>query len=68
MPWTNANSSMIGAWDYDPDMKVLHIRFRSTGEVYSFHGVPPDVARGLAEAPSAGKYFKASIEGQYSAI
>ena len=68
MPWTNVNSSMIGAYNYDQEMQVLHVRFKSTGEVYSFQGVPPDKAKGLGEAPSAGKYFLANIEGQYSAI
>jgi lysyl-tRNA synthetase class 2 len=68
MPWTNTNSSMIGAYNYDEDVRVLHIRFRNTGQTYSFQGVPPDVAKQLADAPSIGKFFKSNIEGQFHAI
>ena len=68
MPWKNTNSTMIGAWDYDSEMKVLHVRFRSTGEIYSFQGVPSDVAAGFEAAPSAGRYFNEAIKDRFSAI
>lgn len=59
---------MIAAHDYDADMRALHVRFRNTGEVFSFQGVPAELAKGLDEAESAGKFFNANIKGKFHAI
>lgn len=67
MAWTNANSSMIAAHNYDPDTKVLHIRFRG-GQVYSYADVPPDVAAGMSEADSVGRYYHQAIKDKFSAL
>ena len=67
MPWINANSSMIDQFDYDADMKVLHVKFPG-GEIYSFREVPADVAAGFASAPSKGKFFHKSIKDAFKAL
>jgi hypothetical protein len=56
MPWTNANSSMIEAYDYDAEMRVLHVKFPN-GSIFSFKDVPADTAAEFEAAPSKGKFF-----------
>ncbi len=68
MAWKNIESTMIAAHDYDPNMRVLHVRFRNTGEVFSLQGVPEEIAKGLDEAESAGKFYNANIKGKFHAI
>ena len=68
MPWTNTNSSMIGSYEYDPDMRVLHVRFSSNGETRSYQGVPPELAAEFVAAPSMGKFFHNKIRDQYRAL
>ncbi len=65
MTWTPVASSMIDAYDYDADMGVLHVRF-ANGQVYSYNDVPPQIAKGLAESQSPGRYFHSVIKGQYA--
>lgn len=66
MAWQPLQSSMLAAVDYDPAMQVLNLRFVS-GAVLAYVGVPADVARGLVEAPSAGRYFHQNIKDRFVA-
>ena len=50
--------------EYDTDSAMLSITF-SRGDSYVFANVPPEVWRGLQEAPSAGIYFNQFIRGRY---
>ena len=68
MPWTNTNSSIIRAYDYDPAMKVLHLHFASTGEIRSYQDVPPELAAEFIAAPSKGKFFHNRIRDEYHGI
>lgn len=65
MDWTPLSSSNIGAMRYDENSRLLQIRFLS-GHAYDFKDVPADVADGLRQADSAGKYFNNSIKGVYA--
>lgn len=67
MPWKNANSSMIDAYDYDADMGVLHVRFNS-GNMVSLQAVPPEVAAEFDGAASKGKFYHANLLDQYVAL
>jgi hypothetical protein len=49
-------SSVIRAFDYDATHRRLTITFVS-GDIYVYLGVPPETARGLADAPSKGAFF-----------
>ena len=68
MPWQNADSSMFEAYDYDPNMKVLHVKFRSSKEIRSYQGVEPHTALQFAEASSMGKFFHTKIRDNYKAL
>ena len=61
MPWTNANSSMIDAYDYDADMRVLHVRMRG-GEIFSLKGVPAETAADL-KAIAGNPYRCSPVDG-----
>ena len=58
-------SSQIAAVGYDPIACQLVIRFRGAGgrpgAVYSYDGVPAEVAAGLIAAASPGIYFNRHI-------
>ena len=58
------NSSNLQGYDYDPDTRLLKIRFVS-GRTYSYADVPPDVADGLSSASSPGQYFNSAIKDQF---
>lgn len=66
MAWQPLQSSMLAAFDYDAEMRVLHVRFRN-GALAAYQGVPADVARGLSEAPSAGRYFHQNVKDRFVA-
>jgi len=59
-------SSVIRSFTYDAEACRLTIRFVS-GRLYIYERVPPDVARGLAEAPSSGVFFNAAIRDRFVA-
>jgi hypothetical protein len=63
-------SSQIAAVGYDPIACQLVIRFRGSGRrpeaVYSYSGVPAQIAAGLIVAASPGTYFHRHIrQGGY---
>ena len=64
------SSSQIAAVGYDPTARRLVVRFRGyggrPGAVYSYSGVPAEVAAGLVGAASPGSYFHRHIrQGPY---
>ncbi len=60
MEMTPVESSNIAAVGYNEEDKELHIEFNS-GKTYAYQDVPEDIAKGLVEAESVGKYFHANI-------
>lgn len=57
-------SSAIASASYDDQTKSMSITF-TNGRVYDFPNVPEDVFDGLAEAPSAGRYYMENIKGVF---
>jgi hypothetical protein len=58
-------SSQLAAVGYDEGRRELVIQFRTSGHrqkaIYSYHGVPPQLARGLLAAESPGAFFHRHI-------
>jgi hypothetical protein len=52
-PITSSSLSEVG---YDEGTQTLEIKF-SSGGIYSYTGVPPDVHQKLLHAESPGRYF-----------
>lgn len=67
MTWKPISSSNLKAIDYDENMRVLHVQFQS-GRIYSYQDVEPDVAAGLEEAASPGRYLNERIKNRYRAL
>lgn len=70
--WIPLTSSNLQAYRYDADAQELHVKFKGGGKddagvVWSYAGVPEDVAHGLRDAESAGRHFHSSIKGAYEA-
>lgn len=60
------DSSCIAAVSYDHAARILRIRFRNGGGIYSYYGVPPHIFQGLLKATSShGGYYHAHIKGRY---
>lgn len=58
------NSSALSGFLYDPDHRLLWIRFRS-GDIYLYRAVPTETVEGLVAAPSQGQYFNSAIRGRF---
>jgi hypothetical protein len=64
MEWVD--SSNIEAVGYDDDARRLYIQF-SSGNTYSYEGVPPETHQELMAAVSKGSYFNREIKPNYPA-
>jgi hypothetical protein len=60
----NVESSMAKSVGFDPATLTLEIEFRSTAEVWQYHGVSGKVFTEMISG-SIGKYFQSHIKGVY---
>jgi hypothetical protein len=60
----SVESSMLREVGYDPETLTLEVEFTS-GQVYEYHDVPPEVHADLLRAESLGQYFRANILDAY---
>lgn len=65
--WQPLASSNLDAMRYDPTRELLLVRFKG-GAVYAYEGVPADIATGLAEADSPGRYMAENIKRVFAAV
>ncbi len=59
------SSSTLASVGYDPDGRVLEVRFRHGG-VYQYLDVPADVYRELMAAASHGSYLARVVKPNYA--
>jgi hypothetical protein len=64
IPMIPVESSMVDSVGYDEGRRLLQVMFTS-GQVYCYEGVPPEVFRDLLEAESKGRYMRAYIIDVY---
>ena len=62
--WQYVDSSNVEAIRYCRETSELHVRFIGGGD-YVYYGVEENVAVGLAQATSVGKYLHQYIKGRY---
>lgn len=55
--WGDVSSSNIEKIKYDPDRKVLHVKFKS-GKVYAYFNVYEHEFNELMMAPSKGRFIR----------
>ncbi|HEX5719369.1 MAG TPA: KTSC domain-containing protein [Thermoanaerobaculia bacterium] len=58
------SSSAISSVGYDRKAKTLELEF-SSGGVYDYYEVPPEVYAELMSAESKGRFISERIRGQY---
>jgi hypothetical protein len=58
-------STVIKDFEYEPELARLTITF-TTGRIYQYFMVPPDVAASLQGALSKGAYFNDRIRDRFS--
>lgn len=63
-PLPHERSTNIAATGYDPDTQTLAVRFKS-GKTYHYKGVEREVAEGLGQSRSPGKFLFANIRDSY---
>jgi hypothetical protein len=61
---THVTSETIASVGYERDTRTLELQFTSGG-VYRYFDVPPEVHRELMTAESHGRYFARNIRGRY---
>jgi hypothetical protein len=61
---TTVESSTMRSVGYDPQSRMMEIEFTS-GHVYQYSDVPPEVYQGLVDAESQGRYFRQHIRGVF---
>ncbi len=61
----SVSSTCVDQLFFNGDTNELTLTF-AKGSSYTYSGVSADVAQGLVDAPSKGKYFLANIRGAYS--
>ena len=59
--WVRGKSSNVKGIRYEYASKVLWVEFKS-GSVYSYHSVPPHVAKGFFNSGSLGRYLDKHIK------
>ena len=57
-------SSVIRRFDYDAPERRLRVTFTS-GDVYDYGGVPPEVETAFRAAFSKGRFFASDIRDRY---
>jgi lysyl-tRNA synthetase class 2 len=65
MTWLPLDSKMLASVTYDQDCQILYLRFRKTGDVYRYFGVPAEEYRAFLDAESRGRFFLANIRDCY---
>lgn len=58
-------SSVITDFEYEPELARLTVTF-TTGRIYEYFMVPPDVAASFQSALSKGTFFNTKIRDRYA--
>ncbi|KOR10243.1 hypothetical protein ABW53_05905 [Stutzerimonas stutzeri] len=57
-------SSSLRSLGYDPEQQILELEF-SSGALYRYEAVPPEVVQALLEADSLGRHFNQIFKPQH---
>ncbi|NIM30087.1 MAG: KTSC domain-containing protein [Pseudomonas stutzeri] len=57
-------SSSLRSLGYDPEQQILEVEF-SSGALYRYEVVPPEVVQALLEADSLGRHFNQVFKPQH---
>ncbi len=57
-------SSSLRSLGYDPEQQILEVEF-SSGALYRYEAVPPELVQALLEADSLGRHFNQVFKPQH---
>ncbi len=57
-------SRSLRSLGYDPEQQILEVEF-SSGALYRYEAVPPEVVQALLEADSLGRHFNQVFKPQH---
>lgn len=63
--WTEVLSGNVGAVGYNDGTKELYVRYIPNGRVYTYSGVPADIAQECARSWSVKTFLTTEIFGRY---
>jgi hypothetical protein len=63
--WKDVHSEMVERIGYSAYDQELHVKWRRTGRVSIYEGVPPDVANQAMTAWSVGEYLNENVKPVY---
>ncbi|MCW3090013.1 MAG: hypothetical protein JWP81_1082 [Ferruginibacter sp.] len=58
-------SSMISSFGYAVEISTLEIEFKKSGAIWQYFDVPESTYFEMCSCESCGKFFLASIKGQF---
>lgn len=62
-----SHSPAVVAAGYDPQSRTLAVQFRASGNIYTYSGVPPTLARRFLADKRKGRFFHRHIRKRYRA-
>ena len=65
MTWLQLDSRMLSSVAYDAEKRILHLRFRKTGDIYRYFEFPPADYQVFLDAESRGRFFLAHIRDRF---
>ena len=63
---TYVQSGALEQLSYDEHTRTLRAKFRDSGRIYLYRGVPQDVYDALIFADSLGVYFNSQVRDHYA--
>lgn len=63
--WVAGESSNVAGLRYDGDSQELYVEFKGH-TIYAYYGVGEEVAKGMFNAASLGKYVWSHLRGKYA--
>ena len=64
MTWQLLESKLLTSSAYDPENRILYLRFQN-GDVYRYFAFPPEQYQQFLGGESRGRYFLANIRNHF---
>lgn len=64
---TPVQSSNLVSYGYNPALKTLAV-WTHSGDLFHYHGVPPQLWEAFQKAPSKGKFYGMAVRGKFAGV
>lgn len=62
----SVDSTCLSNLEYDPEDRILAVKFQGNSKQYKYPQVPMELVQGLMKSPSKGEFFMEKIHDQYT--